>query len=151
MAQVLKLIHDTGVRRVLVTSLQPVGCLPRETVVSSYKQCNESRNTAASYHNQLLQQAVTTLNNNTKDSSFLILDIFSAFNTALKSKKDFRGIILDHSHLCLSSTFRCSNAQTVLASLAYVMSKKPNPLSCICIPLFLVAYTCKLVYFLSNV
>ncbi|KAM0026306.1 putative chlorogenate--glucarate O-hydroxycinnamoyltransferase [Helianthus debilis subsp. tardiflorus] len=88
--QVLKLIHDTGVRRVLVTSLQPVGCLPRETVFSSYKQCNESRNTAASFHNQLLQQAVTMLNNNTKDSSFLILDMFSAFNTALKSKKDFR-------------------------------------------------------------
>ncbi|KAI3823498.1 hypothetical protein L1987_04936 [Smallanthus sonchifolius] len=91
MAKDLKLIHDTGVRRVLVTTLQPVGCLPRETVLSSYQQCNESRNSAATFHNQLLHQAVTTLNNNTKDSSFLILDIFSAFNTVLNTKRDTTG------------------------------------------------------------
>ncbi|KAI7757168.1 hypothetical protein M8C21_025738 [Ambrosia artemisiifolia] len=91
LAKDLKLLHDTGVRRVLVTTLQPIGCLPTVTVASSYQQCNESQNSAASFHNQLLQQAVAKLNNNTKDSSFVILDIFSAFNTVLKSKRDFTG------------------------------------------------------------
>ncbi|KAD5508469.1 hypothetical protein R6Q59_030948 [Mikania micrantha] len=82
----LKQIHDIGVQRVLVTTLQPIGCLPRQTVLSSYQQCNENQNSAASFHNQLLQQAVTRLNNDTKQSTFLVLDLFSSFNTVLNSK-----------------------------------------------------------------
>ncbi|XP_076933421.1 GDSL esterase/lipase At5g03610-like [Bidens hawaiensis] len=87
----LKAIHDLGVHRVMVANLQPVGCLPQETVSTSYQQCKESPNTAAKFHNQLLQQAVTGLNNGTKASSFLILDNFSAFNTVLTNKGDLTG------------------------------------------------------------
>ncbi|XP_076902041.1 GDSL esterase/lipase At5g03610-like [Bidens hawaiensis] len=87
----MKAIHDMGVHRVLVANLQPIGCLPQETVTTSYQQCKESQNTAANFHNQLLQQAVTGLNSNTKASSFLILDNFSAFNTVLTSKGDLTG------------------------------------------------------------
>ncbi|KAI3687766.1 hypothetical protein L1987_81469 [Smallanthus sonchifolius] len=87
----LKRIHDMGVRKVVVTALQPVGCLPKQTIFSSYQQCNETDNSAATLHNQLLQQAVTTLNNSTKGSSFLVLDLFSSFNTVLKNKGDFTG------------------------------------------------------------
>ncbi|KAI7732519.1 hypothetical protein M8C21_012619 [Ambrosia artemisiifolia] len=87
----IKRIREMGVPRVLVTSLQPIGCLPRETIFSSYQQCNVSRNAASNFHNQLLQQVVTGLNNSTKDSSFLILDLFTTFNTVLKNKGDFTG------------------------------------------------------------
>ncbi|KAI7757165.1 hypothetical protein M8C21_025735 [Ambrosia artemisiifolia] len=87
----LKKIHEMGVRRVLVNTLQPVGCLPIQTVYSSYKQCNETENSSAKYHNQLLQEVVTTLNNNTKDSSFIILDTYSAFNTVLNTKAILTG------------------------------------------------------------
>ncbi|KAD2015370.1 hypothetical protein E3N88_42019 [Mikania micrantha] len=87
----LKVIHDMGVRKVLVSSLQPIGCLPQQTVFSSYQQCNETENAASYYHNQMLQQVVTELNNATKDCSFLILDLFSSFTTVLKNKGDYTG------------------------------------------------------------
>ncbi|KAI3823497.1 hypothetical protein L1987_04935 [Smallanthus sonchifolius] len=91
MAIDMKLIHDMGIRRVVVTTLQPIGCLPKETVHSSYQQCNDTQNLASKFHNGLLQQVVTTLNDNTKDSSFLILDTFSGFNTVLNSNTVFTG------------------------------------------------------------
>ncbi|KAJ0616292.1 putative carboxylesterase [Helianthus annuus] len=125
MAIDLKLIHDTGVRRVLVTTLQPIGCLPTVTVTSSYQQCNESQNSAASFHNQLLQRAVTALNNNTKDSSFLILDMFSAFNTALKSKRDFTGNSkLKPCCIATSSDANCGSLDQNGKAL-YTVCKKP--------------------------
>ncbi|XP_076886398.1 GDSL esterase/lipase At5g03610-like [Bidens hawaiensis] len=87
----LKRIRDTGIRRVVVTSLQPIGCLPRLTVFTSYQQCNQSQNSAANFHNQLLQQVVTALNNSTKDSGVFVLDLFTTFNTVLKNKGAFTG------------------------------------------------------------
>lgn len=88
----LKRIHDIGIRRVVVGGLQPLGCLPQITVSSSYNQCNDTQNLAVNFHNQLLQQVVATLNNNTNSSAFLILDLFSSFNTVLKNKGEFTGI-----------------------------------------------------------
>nr|XP_043609769.1 GDSL esterase/lipase At5g03610-like [Erigeron canadensis] len=87
----MKAIHDLGVRRVLVAMLQPLGCLPQLTVLTSYQQCNETQNSAVGFHNQLLQQAVAKLNNNTKDSSFQMLDLYDSFNKVLKNKGDFTG------------------------------------------------------------
>nr|GEU99367.1 GDSL esterase/lipase At5g03610-like [Tanacetum cinerariifolium] len=87
----LKLIHDLGIPRVLVNTLQPVGCLPQLTIIYSYQQCNQTQNSLASFHNQLLQLALTTLNNNTKKSTFLPLDLFTSFNTVLKNKGDITG------------------------------------------------------------
>ncbi|GJT65982.1 GDSL esterase/lipase-like protein [Tanacetum coccineum] len=87
----LKRIHDLGIPRVLVNTLQPVGCLPQLTVLSAYQQCNQTQNSLASFHNQLLQLALTTLNNNTKKSTFLPLDLFTSFNTVLKNKGDITG------------------------------------------------------------
>ncbi|KAK1429550.1 hypothetical protein QVD17_11761 [Tagetes erecta] len=87
----LKRIRSLGVRRVLVTTLQPIGCLPRQTAFSSYQQCNETDNSAVIFHNQLLQKVVTSLNNSTKGSNFLILDLFNSFNAVLKNKGEFTG------------------------------------------------------------
>uniref|UniRef100_A0A5B7AW67 GDSL esterase/lipase n=1 Tax=Davidia involucrata TaxID=16924 RepID=A0A5B7AW67_DAVIN len=86
----LKRIHGLGVRKVAVTALQPLGCLPRSTVKSSFQQCNGTENAAGSFHNLLLQQAVATLNNinATKDSAFIILDLYTSFISVLKNKGD---------------------------------------------------------------
>ncbi|XP_059646718.1 GDSL esterase/lipase At5g03610 isoform X2 [Cornus florida] len=82
----LKRIHSMGVRKITVTALQPLGCLPRNTVTTSFQQCNATLNTAVSFHNLLLQQAVAKLNNETKDSSFIILDLYTSFTSAIKNQ-----------------------------------------------------------------
>uniref|UniRef100_A0A5B7AYI1 GDSL esterase/lipase n=1 Tax=Davidia involucrata TaxID=16924 RepID=A0A5B7AYI1_DAVIN len=87
----LKRIHGLGVRKVAVTALEPLGCLPRSTVVSSFQQCNGTQNMAVSFHNLLLQQAVAKLNNESKDSTFVILDLYSSFLSVFKNKGDQPG------------------------------------------------------------
>ncbi|KAK2978874.1 hypothetical protein RJ640_030923 [Escallonia rubra] len=82
----LKRINGLGVRKVAVTTLEPLGCLPRSTVMSSFQQCNETENKAVSFHNILVQQVVAKLNNESQDSAFFVLDLFSSFSRVLKSK-----------------------------------------------------------------
>lgn len=75
-----------GVKKIAVTSLQPLGCLPSVTMVSSFQQCNESNNAFVNLHNNLLHQLVARLNNETKHSTFVVLDYFNAFLTVFKNK-----------------------------------------------------------------
>lgn len=90
----LKRIHSMGVRKVAVTALQPLGCLPRSTVHNSFQQCNATENVAADFHNMLLQQAVAKLNNESKDSrAFVILDLYGSFNKVLKNKGEYLGSV----------------------------------------------------------
>lgn len=84
-------IHGTGVKKVAVTALQPLGCLPRSTIMSSFQRCNGSQNELVSFHNLLLQQAVAKLNNETKDRTFVILDLYTAFTTVFKNKGEHPG------------------------------------------------------------
>lgn len=87
----LKRIHEMGARKVAVTALQPLGCLPRATVLYSFQQCNSAENTAVNFHNLLLQQAVAKLNNESKSSVFTILDLYTSFTTLLKNKGNHPG------------------------------------------------------------
>ncbi|KAL5743181.1 hypothetical protein ACOSP7_029913 [Xanthoceras sorbifolium] len=86
----LKTIQSLGLKKVAVTALQPLGCLPRSTFASSFQQCNGTQNALVNFHNSLLQQAVAKLNNETiKDhSTFVILDLYSAFMTVFANKGD---------------------------------------------------------------
>ncbi|THG17032.1 hypothetical protein TEA_026102 [Camellia sinensis var. sinensis] len=94
LAENLKRIQDIGVRKVAVTAMQPLGCLPRSTVLNSFQECNATENTAVTFHNLLLQQAVSKLNNNSKDSSaFVILDLYGSFISVLKTKGNFLGSV----------------------------------------------------------
>ncbi|CAL5387517.1 unnamed protein product [Camellia sinensis] len=94
LAENLKRIQDIGVRKVAVTAMQPLGCLPRSTVLNSFQECNATENTAVTFHNLLLQQAVSKLNNNSKDSyAFVILDLYGSFISVLKTKGDFLGSV----------------------------------------------------------
>lgn len=107
MAVNLKRLHDLGARKIAVTTLQPLGCLPRMTILSSFQECNVTQNMAVSFHNLLLNQAVTKLKNETgRDSSYVFLDLYSSFTTVLQNKGEFSGIIINYSihsinHACM--------------------------------------------------
>lgn len=90
----MKRIHGMGVNKVVVTALQPLGCLPRSTFTSSFQQCNGTENELVGFHNLLLQQAVTKLNNETKGSTFAILDLYKAFMAVFKSQGKNPGLFL---------------------------------------------------------
>ncbi|KAF5737466.1 putative carboxylic ester hydrolase [Tripterygium wilfordii] len=85
-------IRKLGIRKIALTGLQPLGCLPRSTVSSSFQRCNDNENALVNLHNSLLQQAVAKLNNNqTKDAPFVVLDLYTAFMTVFQNKGDNPG------------------------------------------------------------
>ncbi|KAI5425522.1 GDSL esterase/lipase At5g03610 [Lathyrus oleraceus] len=86
-------IKELGVKKVIISNLQPVGCLPSETVSSSFKECNEtSNNLLVAYHNTLLTEAVTKLNQQIKyhsSSPFIVLDLYDSFMSVLKNPSTY--------------------------------------------------------------
>ncbi|KAG4383795.1 hypothetical protein GLYMA_13G152950v4 [Glycine max] len=77
-------IQRLGVRKIVVGGLQPLGCLPSSTALSSFQQCNSTFNDLIGLHNKLLNQAVTKLNQKSKDNStFIVLDLFDTFMSVL--------------------------------------------------------------------
>ncbi|KAI8563079.1 hypothetical protein RHMOL_Rhmol03G0085500 [Rhododendron molle] len=109
----LKRIHDMGVRKVAVTAIEPVGCLPESTVANSFQQCNETANTLAKLHNTLLQVAVAKLNSESKDpGAFIILDLYDAFASVLNNKETtvkFESPILKPCCFGTTSGYRCGS------------------------------------------
>lgn len=97
----LRRIHALGVKKIAVPSLQPLGCLPGITFVSAFQRCNESQNALVNLHNNLLQQAVAKLNNETKQSTFIILDLYNAFLTVFKNKGVNPGKIQQFFFFCI--------------------------------------------------
>ncbi|KAG7017443.1 GDSL esterase/lipase [Cucurbita argyrosperma subsp. argyrosperma] len=90
----LRRIHGVGVPKIVVTALEPLGCLPSSTVASSFQQCNATENQLVNFHNMLLQQSVAKLNSEVKDASastFILLDLYSSFMAALNNKGDHLG------------------------------------------------------------
>nr|GMD46093.1 GDSL esterase/lipase At5g03610-like [Ipomoea batatas] len=83
----MKRLHSMGVKKVSVTSMEPIGCLPGETANSSFRQCNDNLNSVVMLHNSKLQKMVARLNSQTPDSPYFILDLFSPFITIIKQKK----------------------------------------------------------------
>ncbi|XP_022133148.1 GDSL esterase/lipase At5g03610-like [Momordica charantia] len=84
----LKRIHSLGVKKVVVTTLGPLECVPMTTMFLEYERCVTILNLVVDYHNSLLQEAVTKLNNetNTDDPSFSILDLHAAFSSIIQNK-----------------------------------------------------------------
>ncbi|XP_019191624.1 PREDICTED: GDSL esterase/lipase At5g03610-like isoform X2 [Ipomoea nil] len=75
----LKRIYSLGVPRISVVAVPPFGCMPQDVVPIQPSPCNESDNSFARLHNQLLKKAVEKLNTETGGSTFVILDLYSAF------------------------------------------------------------------------
>lgn len=82
----LKRIHSLGVKKIVVTGLGPVGCLPQLTAQSSFNQCNATMNSLVEFHNFLLKQAVEKLNNETEASPFFILGLYDTILSIIQNK-----------------------------------------------------------------
>lgn len=77
-------IQKLGVKKIVVGALQPLGCLPQTTVSTSFQQCNNTFNDLVVLHNNLLNQVVTKLNQESKGhTTFLILDLYDSFMSVL--------------------------------------------------------------------
>ncbi|MCV2423733.1 hypothetical protein LNV47_24425, partial [Paucibacter sp. DJ4R-1] len=87
----LERILNLGFRRIIVTGLQPIGCVPQLTASDSFKQCNSTFNSAVQFHNQLLAQAVATLNNQTSETPIHILDLYNSFFSSFQEKDTYTG------------------------------------------------------------
>lgn len=87
----LKRIHDLGVQKIAVTTIEPLGCLPSITSFLSYQNCNEVANMASMFHNEILLQKLEELNKETKNSAFVDLDLYNAFISAVKPPKHHQG------------------------------------------------------------
>ncbi|XP_022925651.1 GDSL esterase/lipase At5g03610-like isoform X2 [Cucurbita moschata] len=86
----LKRIGGLGVKKIAVTGLGPLGCLPVFTAPSSYKQCNETINSLVQFHNLLLKEAVKKLNQETKHSSkVFVVDVYGAFMSIIEGRKRY--------------------------------------------------------------
>ncbi|KAM7265698.1 hypothetical protein ACFE04_003381 [Oxalis oulophora] len=81
----LKILKGLGVRKIAVTAIEAVGCLPGSTNSSGFTHCDDALNLLAQSHNQLLSQAVKSLNGDA-DGSFFIVDLYTGFLTALQKK-----------------------------------------------------------------
>jgi phospholipase/lecithinase/hemolysin len=62
------------------------GCLPQATAQTSFQSCNSTFNDLVTLHNNLLNQTVTKLNQESNDhNTFTILDLFDGFRTVLNN------------------------------------------------------------------
>ncbi|XP_028782349.1 GDSL esterase/lipase At5g03610-like [Neltuma alba] len=81
-------IHKLGVKKIALTSLPPLGCVPEITASSSYRACNDTYNILVSIHNSCLLDAVEKLNGESKkNSSFVMLNLYESFLSVLNDTK----------------------------------------------------------------
>ncbi|XP_031499325.1 GDSL esterase/lipase At5g03610-like [Nymphaea colorata] len=81
-------IVQMGVRKVAVVALQPVGCLPTNTLRTSYTACDDASNRYVGFHNAALRAAVDAINARLgRPSQVAILDLYGAFLSALQGSK----------------------------------------------------------------
>lgn len=92
----LQSIQGLGVRKIAVMNIQPLGCLPKETVSGSHKKCSTSGNSLSLFHNMVLDKMVQSLNNNAQESAFVILDTYKAFMSALTKQGSRPGTLYKH-------------------------------------------------------
>ncbi|KAK4767091.1 hypothetical protein SAY86_014841 [Trapa natans] len=91
----LRRIYDLGVRKVVISSLPPLGCLPSITVSSGFQKCNSTFDPLIILHNTLLQRALAKLNNETNDASaFFPLDVHGSFRSLLLTTKGKQILVL---------------------------------------------------------
>ncbi|PSR98036.1 GDSL esterase/lipase, partial [Actinidia chinensis var. chinensis] len=87
----LKLLHGLGVKKIAVTTMEPLGCLPVITASTSYLNCSENENLLAKFHNKMLHQTVKKLNNKSSDNVFRIIDLHNIFLSTLNVQENRTG------------------------------------------------------------
>jgi hypothetical protein len=78
----LKRIQSLGINKIAIDLIEPIGCLPIVTQLSS---CNDTLNMMSMNHNQLLLQAVEKLKMEMGNSIFVTLDLYTAFLSTIES------------------------------------------------------------------
>ncbi|CAL0299761.1 unnamed protein product [Lupinus luteus] len=81
----IKRIHSLGVEKIVVSLLQPIGCLPTISVVSLYHDCIDLLNLVSRDHNKMMLEIVEDLNKEIGKSVFKTLDLYNSFLTAIQT------------------------------------------------------------------
>lgn len=98
--QLRRLRDEAGMRRVVVTSLHPMGCTPTFTRLLNYTGCNPLANAGAAQHNAALRSVLAALDPNNR--TFLLLDVHTPF-AAFLLDDDNNGV---HDNKRFKSTLR---------------------------------------------
>ncbi|MCL7032773.1 hypothetical protein MKW94_022840 [Papaver nudicaule] len=125
----LREIGKTGLKKVAMLSLQPLGCLPNKAVFLSYEKCDGPLNNETVFHNTLLQQIVQRLNSETTDSPFHILDLNGAFLSVIKrageSTSHFGSPMLKPCCIATSAEYFCGSVDGNGVK-QYTLCENPN-------------------------
>ncbi|XP_042068448.1 GDSL esterase/lipase At5g03610-like [Salvia splendens] len=79
----VKRLNSFGIKKIFVTGIGPLGCLPQSTASNSYQNCNAALNNFSMSHNQLLEQNIFQLNSEAASPIFTYLDLYTSFLSAL--------------------------------------------------------------------
>ncbi|KAH7856020.1 hypothetical protein Vadar_031672 [Vaccinium darrowii] len=131
LAMNIKRIHGLGVRKVAVTTMEPLGCLPAITASNSHKNCSETENSLTEFHNQMLTKTVQNLNNETGNVAFGIIDLHRAFLSALKLRGNHTGSSKFESPLkpcCVGveREYSCGSTDQMSGAKKYTVCEKPQ-------------------------
>ncbi|XP_054794913.1 LOW QUALITY PROTEIN: GDSL esterase/lipase At5g03610-like [Prosopis cineraria] len=121
-------IHGLGVKKIAVSGLQPLGCLPQTTASSSFQQCNSTFNTFATLHNTLLGQGLAKLKEEANDnSSFVVLDLFDSFMSVLNHPST-HNIQNQFKPCCVgvSSQYSCGSVDDKTMAKKYTVCEDPK-------------------------
>ncbi|CAO2824065.1 unnamed protein product [Amaranthus hypochondriacus] len=121
-------VYNLGVKKISVTSLQPLGCVP-SIVHFPFQQCNDTYNQAVAFHNLLLQQAISKFNNQT-NSSIVLIDLYNSFFSVFRDKGSQSGNIKFENPLepcCtgINQTYNCGSVDE-MGNKMYKVCQHPN-------------------------
>lgn len=88
----IRRIHNFGIKKIVVTGIGPLGCLPQATASTSYQSCNAELNNFSISHNQMLEQYLWRLNYEAAAPVFTYLDLYGGFISALGLDHNSPGI-----------------------------------------------------------
>ncbi|KAL8551762.1 hypothetical protein ACS0TY_000725 [Phlomoides rotata] len=77
-------IHEIGIKKIGITGIGPLGCLPQNIASISYKNCDAALNNFSDSHNQMLKGQIWNLNSEAGAPIFIFLDLYTAFTSALQ-------------------------------------------------------------------
>ncbi|XP_051120006.1 GDSL esterase/lipase At5g03610-like isoform X2 [Andrographis paniculata] len=84
----IKRIRLLGIKKIVITGLHPLGCLPLNIATNAYRNCNTGENYFSESHNRLLKQNIETLNDEVSTPVFAYLDIYDAFISSIETRQN---------------------------------------------------------------
>lgn len=121
-------IHALGVKKIAVSGVQPLGCLPQITALSSFSQCNSTFNSFATLHNTLLRQGLAKLKEAANDNvSIVVLDLYDSFMSVLNHTSNYN--IQSQLKPCcfgVSSQYSCGSVDANTMAKKYTLCNNPK-------------------------